>query len=71
MGTAAAPNQLWQMDLKGSKGWGWDTAVGPLSVLDDHSRYLIALRGTWTTKAEAVREQLHPLLRNVECRKPC
>jgi transposase InsO family protein len=54
----AAPNQLWQMDFKGSKGWGWETAVGPLSVLDDHSRYLIALRGTWTTKAEAVREQL-------------
>lgn len=54
----AEPNQLWQMDFKGSKGWGWDRAVGPLSVLDDHSRYLIALRGTWTTKAEVVREQL-------------
>jgi transposase InsO family protein len=54
----AEPNQLWQMDFKGSKGWGWNTAVGPLSVLDDHSRYLIALRGTWTTKAEPVREQL-------------
>ena len=52
----AEPNQLWQMDFKGSTGW--ETAVGPLSVLDDHSRYLIALRGTWTTKAEPVREQL-------------
>jgi transposase InsO family protein len=52
----AEPNQLWQMDFKGSKGW--DTPTGPLSVLDDHSRYLIALRGTWTTKAEPVREQL-------------
>src|ERR1035441_164145 len=39
-------------------GTGWETAVGPLSVLDDHSRYLIALRGTWTTKAEPVREHL-------------
>ena len=45
----AEPNQLWQMDFKGSTGW--ETAVGPLSVLDDHSRYLIALRGTWTTDA--------------------
>jgi len=53
----AAPNQLWQMDFKGPKG-GWNTPVGPLSVLDDHSRYLIALRGTWTTQAEAVREQM-------------
>ena len=40
----AEPNQLWQIDFKGSTGW--ETAVGPLSVLDDHSRYLIALRGT-------------------------
>jgi transposase InsO family protein len=52
----AEPNQLWQMDFKGSTGW--ETAVGPLSVLDDHSRYLIALRGTWTTKAKPVREHL-------------
>jgi transposase InsO family protein len=52
----AAPNELWQMDFKGSTGW--DTAVGPLSVLDDHSRYLIALQGTWSTKAEPVRERL-------------
>jgi transposase InsO family protein len=52
----AQPNQLWQMDFKGSREW--QTHVGPLSVLDDHSRYLIALRGTWTTQAEAVREHL-------------
>jgi transposase InsO family protein len=64
----AEPNQLWQMDFKGSKGWGWETAVGPLSVLDDHSRYLIALRGTWTTKAEAVREQLESAF--AECGVP-
>jgi transposase InsO family protein len=64
----AAPNQLWQMDFKGCKGWGGETAVGPLSVLDDHSRYLIALRGTWTTKAEAVREQLQSAFE--ECGMP-
>jgi len=39
----AQPNQLWQMDFKGSKD---GRPVGPLSLLDDHSRYLIALRGT-------------------------
>ncbi|MGH9510945.1 MAG: hypothetical protein ACRD2U_02295, partial [Terriglobales bacterium] len=32
------PNELWQMDFKGPKGW--PQTVGPLSVLDDHSRYL-------------------------------
>jgi transposase InsO family protein len=62
----AEPNQLWQMDFKGSKGW--DRPVGPLSLLDDHSRYLIALRGTWTTRAEAVREQLESAF--VECGVP-
>ena len=52
----AQPNELWQMDFKGPKGW--PQAVGPLSVLDDHSRYLIALAGNGSTKGEPVREQL-------------
>ena len=51
-----APNQLWQMDFKSPKGWpGW---VGPLSVLDDHSRYVIRLAATGSTRGELVREQL-------------
>jgi transposase InsO family protein len=39
----AAPNELWQLDFK-----GWieiqRQKVSPLSVLDDHSRFLLALR---------------------------
>jgi transposase InsO family protein len=50
------PNQLWQMDFKSPKGW--NELVGPLSVIDDHSRYAITLFQTGTTRAEAVREQL-------------
>jgi transposase InsO family protein len=50
------PNQLWQMDFKGQKGSS--AAIGPLSVLDDHSRYLVALEQTGTTRSEAVRERL-------------
>jgi len=50
------PNQLWQMDFKGPLGW--EAPVGPLSVLDDCSRYVVALQGTWSTRAEAVRERL-------------
>lgn len=50
------PNQLWQMDFKSPKGWG--QPVGPLSVIDDASRYAIALDGIGTTRAEAVRERL-------------
>ena len=50
------PNELWQMDFKGPKGW--PQAVGPLSVLDDHSRYLIALAANGSTQGEPVQEQL-------------
>lgn len=50
------PNELWQMDFKGPKGW--PQTVGPLSVLDDHSRYLITLAANGSTHGAAVREQL-------------
>src|SRR5690349_23754167 len=42
----AEPNQLWQMDFKSPIGW--DAPVGPLSVLDDNTRYAVKLHGTWT-----------------------
>jgi transposase InsO family protein len=52
---AAAPNVLWQMDYK-----GWEHLrtgrVYPLTVLDDHSRFLLALQAAadqrwWTVQA--------------------
>ena len=49
-------NELWQMDFKGSAGW--NAATGPLSVLDDHSRYAITLAETGSTRAEGVQERL-------------
>ena len=51
-----APNEMWQMDFKSPKGW--EQGVGPLSVIDDHSRYVIRLAQTGSTRTEAVREQL-------------
>jgi transposase InsO family protein len=50
------PNELWQMDFKGPKQW--TQTVGPLSVLDDHSRYLVVLQANGSTRGELVREQL-------------
>ena len=50
------PNELWQMDFKSPIGW--DAPVGPLSVIDDHSRYLITLHMTGRAYGELVREQL-------------
>jgi len=55
------PNQLWQMDFKGPKGW--NQPVGPLSVLDDHSRYALALESTGNTQTQGVRTVLERVFR--------
>jgi transposase InsO family protein len=46
------PNELWQMDFKGPQGF--NTGVGPLSILDDHSRYVILLKQVGSTQLTAV-----------------
>ncbi len=62
----SAPNELWQMDFKGRKHWNLE--VGPLSVLDDHSRYVIVLQALAGTRAELVREQLEQAF--IDCGVP-
>src|SRR5487761_1526386 len=62
----AAPNDLWQMDFKGPKSW--HQPVGPLSVLDDHSRYVIAREALGSTQATGVRQRLERAF--VECGVP-
>jgi transposase InsO family protein len=49
-------NELWQMDFKGPLQKG--DVIGPLSVLDDHSRYLLVLQRAARISGEFVREQL-------------
>lgn len=41
---AAAPNDLWQLDFKGWHALREGT-ITPLTLLDDHSRYLLEVRG--------------------------
>lgn len=52
----SAPNELWQMDFKGPLCPA--DSVGPLSVLDDHSRYVVVLQRVASTGGEPVREHL-------------
>jgi transposase InsO family protein len=52
----AQPNELWQMDFKGPKNW--PKAYTALSVIDDHSRYLIALEATARPEGRLVRRHL-------------
>jgi transposase InsO family protein len=51
------PNELWQMDFKGPPK-GWPQPAGPLSVLDDHSRYLITLAANGSTQGAPVQSSL-------------
>jgi transposase InsO family protein len=53
-----APNELWQMDFK-----GWFTTVdrrrcNPLTVLDDHSRYVVCLQACLDQQTHTVQQQL-------------
>ena len=52
------PNELWQMDFKGPQGCQGGSAVGPLSVMDDHSRYLLVLRHLGSTRLSGVQSSL-------------
>lgn len=54
----SAPNELWQMDFKGPQGFNRGSPVGPLSIIDDHSRYIVALKHLGSTRAEGVRQTL-------------
>ena len=50
------PNELWQMDFKGPKNW--PRSCTALSVIDDHSRYLLALEATPQPEGRLVRRHL-------------
>jgi transposase InsO family protein len=51
-----APNELWQMDFKGPQGF--DQGIGPLSMQDDYSRYVVTLKQLEGTRLKAVQETL-------------
>jgi transposase InsO family protein len=53
----AAPNELWQMDFKGHFAMR-QGRCHPLTVLDDHSRYALALRACADERAQTVMQQL-------------
>lgn len=61
----ASPNELWQMDFKGPQGFNRGSPVGPLSILDDHSRYLIELKHVGSTRGAGVRQCLQAAFEQV------
>jgi len=57
------PNELWQMDFKGYFGMGGGGYCHPLTVVDDHSRFLLGLRACPNERAQTVQTQLTDLFR--------
>lgn len=56
---AEAPNMLWQMDFKGHVALAQNgVRLHPLTVLDDHSRFALAIAACDNERAETVREHL-------------
>lgn len=56
--THAAPNDLWQMDAKGAYPLGEHQRCHTLSVLDDHSRFVVGLTPLLTLETAGVRAAL-------------
>jgi transposase InsO family protein len=53
-----APNQLWQMDFKGWFRTTDQRRCHPLTVLDDHSRYVVCLQACLDQRTETVQNHL-------------
>jgi len=58
-----APNQLWQMDFKGYFSLAAGGYCHPLTVLDDHSRFLLGLRACPNERQGTVTSHLTSLFR--------
>jgi transposase InsO family protein len=56
--THAAPNDLWQMDAKGAYPLGAGRRCHALSILDDHSRFVVGLAALPALRSDLVRAAL-------------
>jgi transposase InsO family protein len=54
----AAPNELWQMDFKGWFALVSGAQCHPLTILDDHSRFALALEACGNEQGETVQKAL-------------
>lgn len=59
----AQPNELWQMDFKGHFALADGQRCHPLTVLDDHARYLVGLQACPDETGATVQAQLSAIFR--------
>lgn len=55
------PNQLWQMDFKGHFEIANGSHCHPLTVLDDHSRFLVGLKACHAERSKVVKFRLESI----------
>ena len=58
---AAAPNDLWQMDFKGHSQLGDGSRLHPLTVIDDHSRFVPCIAALGSETGAEVKAALIPV----------
>lgn len=58
-----APNLLWQMDFKGHVPLSGGGRCHPLTIIDDHSRYAVALEACANEQAATVQSRLERVFR--------
>jgi len=58
-----SPNDLWQIDFKGSFQMRNRQHCVPLTILDDHSRFVLLVRACSNQRSETVQEQLTEVFR--------
>jgi transposase InsO family protein len=57
------PNDLWQMDFKGHFAIRSEQRCHPLTVLDDHSRFVVCLKACENERTETVQQHLTSVFR--------
>jgi transposase InsO family protein len=60
----AEPNSLWQMDFKGWSRLGNGQRLHPLTIIDDHSRFAVALEACADQTGNTVRSRLEHAFRH-------
>ncbi|MBG0512151.1 IS481 family transposase [Agrobacterium sp. MOPV5] len=58
-----APNLLWQMDFKGRTQMACGNWCYPLTIIDDHSRFAIAIEACLNERLETVQAKLETIFR--------
>ena len=67
----STPNELWQIDFKGQFPMTNQQDCYPLTILDDHSRYVVCLSACTEPDHDTVKDRLTAVFSGTGCLKRC